>query len=64
MASKDEVYWERYDDLEIGLEAAKIAGMSVTGTSERLGLRLVGTPKQEAIYRREYDRLMNGNGKK
>ena len=56
--SNDNVYWEKFDDVEIGLKAAKVAGMSVTGTNHKIGLRLVGTNAQEAIYRREYERLM------
>lgn len=56
--SNDKTYWERFDDVEIGLKAAKVAGMSVTGTNPKIGLRLVGTDAQEAIYRREYDRLL------
>ena len=55
--SNDKTFWERFDDVELGKQAAKVANMSVTGTNQHLELRLVGTPEQEAIYRREYERL-------
>ncbi len=54
----DVIFWEKFDNVEIGKQAAKKAGMAVTGENPSLGLRLVGTPAQEAIYRREYLRLM------
>jgi hypothetical protein len=56
--SNEHTFWERFHDVEIGLLAAKKAGMSVTGTNPKIGLRLVGTNAQEAIYRREYERLL------